>query len=107
MAGRSLKLTRREFEVIELLALAGNEPVQREVIYERLWGYAMLRCDRSVDVFVHKLRRKLTDASPQWQYIHTHWGLGYRFAAELVDRPEPAVLDIESAGAPELERLAA
>lgn len=87
VAGRALGLTRREFEMIELLAEAGNEPVEREAIYERLWGYPLLRSDRSVDVFVHKLRRKLADASPGWRYIHTHWGLGYRFA------PEPAVLE--------------
>jgi len=65
LRGRAgLGLTRREFELIELLAGAGGEAVERELIYEQLWGYAMLRCDRSVDVFVHKLRRKLALASP-------------------------------------------
>jgi hypothetical protein len=42
----------------------------------------MVRGDRSVDVFVRKLRQKLEKASPQWRYIHTHFGIGYRFAAE-------------------------
>ena len=37
----------------------------------------MIRNDRSVDVFVHKLRRKLRDASPGWSYIRTHHGMGY------------------------------
>ncbi len=91
--GRSIGLTRREFELIDLLAGAGNEPVEREAIYERLWGYSMLRADRSVDVFVHKLRRKLAAASPAWSYIHTHWGLGYRFAAEPVEDSESAPPD--------------
>jgi len=45
----------------------------------------MARGDRSVDVFVRKLRQKLEKASPQWRYIHTHFGVGYRFAAEPVD----------------------
>ena len=42
----------------------------------------MAHGDRSVDVFVRKLRQKLEKASPQWRYIHTHFGVGYRFAAE-------------------------
>jgi DNA-binding winged helix-turn-helix (wHTH) protein len=42
----------------------------------------MVRGDRSVDVFVRKLRQKLERVSPDWRYIHTHFGIGYRFAAE-------------------------
>jgi DNA-binding winged helix-turn-helix (wHTH) protein len=45
----------------------------------------MVRGDRSVDVFVRKLRQKLEKASPQWRYIHTHFGIGYRFAAESLE----------------------
>ncbi|HST55781.1 MAG TPA: response regulator transcription factor [Solirubrobacteraceae bacterium] len=82
VAGDSIDLTRREFELIELLAAAGGRVLEREEIYSRLWGYAMVRGDRSVDVFVRKLRQKLEKASPQWRYIHTHFGIGYRFAAE-------------------------
>jgi DNA-binding response OmpR family regulator len=82
---RSVELTRREFELIELLANAGGRVLEREDIYQRVWGYAMVRGDRSVDVFVRKLRHKLEAASPDWSYIHTHFGVGYRFAAELRD----------------------
>jgi len=57
---------------------------ERELIYERLWGCTMIPYDRSVDVFVYKLRRKLERASPGWGYIHTHFGVGYRFAPEIV-----------------------
>jgi DNA-binding response OmpR family regulator len=85
VAGRSLELTRREFELIELLASGEGRVLEREEIYSRLWGYAMVRGDRSVDVFVRKLRQKLEKASPEWRYIHTHFGIGYRFAAELAD----------------------
>jgi DNA-binding response OmpR family regulator len=91
--GHSLDLTRREFELIELLASAGGRVLEREEIYSRLWGYAMVRGDRSVDVFVRKLRQKLEKASPQWRYIHTHFGIGYRFAAESLDL---ASLDVPS-----------
>ncbi|HLI32283.1 MAG TPA: response regulator transcription factor [Solirubrobacteraceae bacterium] len=79
---RSLDLTRREFELIALLAGAQGRVLEREEIYARLWGYVMVRGDRSVDVFVRKLRQKLRAASPGWRYIHTHFGIGYRFAAE-------------------------
>jgi DNA-binding response OmpR family regulator len=57
--------------------------LRREEIYERVWGYAMAHGDRSVDVFVRKLRQKLRATSPSWSYIHTHFGVGYRFAPEL------------------------
>jgi DNA-binding response OmpR family regulator len=83
--GRSVDLTRREFELIELLAGSEGRVLEREEIYQRVWGYAMARGDRSVDVFVRKLRQKLEKASPGWRYIHTHFGVGYRFS------PEPAV----------------
>lgn len=81
----SLDLTRREFELIELLAAAEGRVLEREEIYSRLWGYTMVRGDRSVDVFVRKLRQKLEKSSPRWRYIHTHFGIGYRFAAESLD----------------------
>jgi DNA-binding response OmpR family regulator len=85
VGGASLDLTRREFELIELLAAAEGRVLEREEIYSRLWGYAMVRGDRSVDVFVRKLRQKLEKASPSWRYIHTHFGIGYRFAAESLE----------------------
>jgi len=82
---RSLCLTRREYQLVDLLARAGGEVIPRKIIYERLWGFEMPRNDRSVDVFVHKLRRKLECASPQWRYVHTHFGIGYRLAAEPIE----------------------
>ncbi len=90
VGGRSIDLTRREFELIALLAGAGGRVLEREEIYERVWGYAMARGDRSVDVFVRKLRQKLERASPGWRYIHTHFGVGYRFAAESAGAVVPA-----------------
>src|SRR5262249_1648236 len=64
---------------------AEGRVLEREEIYSRLWGYTMVRGDRSVDVFVRKLRQKLEKASPQWRYIHTHFGIGYPFAAESLE----------------------
>jgi DNA-binding response OmpR family regulator len=92
VAGQSAELTKREFELIDLLATAEGRVLEREEIYQRVWGYAMARGDRSVDVFVRKLRQKLDKASPSWRYIHTHFGVGYRFApepaADVVAEPE-------------------
>jgi DNA-binding response OmpR family regulator len=78
---RSLNLTRREFEMLRLLATNAGQVLEREPIYQHVWGYAMARGDRSVDVFVRKLRAKLDRGSPDWRYIHTHFGVGYRFEA--------------------------
>jgi DNA-binding response OmpR family regulator len=78
----SADLTRKEFELLHLLAQAEGRVLEREEIYQRVWGYTMVRGDRSVDVFVRKLRQKLERISPEWNYLHTQFGVGYRFAAE-------------------------
>ena len=77
-----MDLTRREFEVLQLLAQAEGKVLQREEIYQAVWGYTMAHGDRSVDVFIRKVRQKLEKASPDWKYIHTHFGVGYRFDPE-------------------------
>lgn len=77
-------LSRKEFELLSQLAMADGRVLEREEIYQRVWGYTMVRGDRSVDVFVRKLRQKLERISPEWRYVHTHFGVGYRFAAERV-----------------------
>jgi len=74
----SVGLTAREFEILQLL-VQSDRVLRREEIYQRIWGYTMAHGDRSVDVFVRKLRQKLRLASPGWDYIHTHFGVGYRF----------------------------
>jgi DNA-binding response OmpR family regulator len=84
-------LSRKEYELLRQLAAAEGRVLERELIYQRVWGYTMVRGDRSVDVFVRKLRQKLRIASPLWDYIHTHFGVGYRFAAEREDSDEPEV----------------
>jgi len=84
VSGESLDLTRREFELLQLLAEAEGQVLEREAIYQRVWGYAMAHGDRSVDVFIRKLRQKLEKRSPGWGYIHTHFGVGYRFDPEPV-----------------------
>jgi DNA-binding response OmpR family regulator len=87
IGGDSLGLTRREFELLHVLAEDRGMVVERERLYERVWGYSMAHGDRSVDVFVRKLRQKLQRRSEAWRYIHTHFGIGYRF------EPEPLVAE--------------
>ena len=83
VSGESLDLTRREFELLQVLADHAGRVLERDDIYRRVWGYAMTHGDRSVDVFVRKLRSKLQRRSPGWEYIHTHFGVGYRFDPQL------------------------
>ena len=85
VAERSAGLSRKEFELLRHLAQADGRVLEREEIYQRVWGYTMVRGDRSVDVFVRKLRQKLERVSSGWRYVHTHFGVGYRFAAEPIE----------------------
>jgi DNA-binding response OmpR family regulator len=78
-AGRSVGLTPREFNVLLVLARAAGKPLSRNKIYREAWGYEMMAGDRSVDVFVRKVRRKLHDAIPGTGFVVTHYGVGYRF----------------------------
>lgn len=104
--GRSVELTRREFELLQLLADARGQVLEREAIYQRVWGYAMARGDRSVDVFVRKIRQKLERSSPGWAYIHTHFGVGYRFEPEPLAAPaDPALPDPDLVAEPRRPRL--
>jgi DNA-binding response OmpR family regulator len=90
VSGSSIGLTRKEFELLRLLAGAPNKVLTREEIYLHVWGYRMAHGDRSVDVYIRKLRQKLERHSPAWTYIHTHLGAGYRFQAQpTTHRPTP------------------
>lgn len=75
--GRALGLTRREREVLLVLAQAPGRTVRRETIYRQVWGYTMARGDRSVDVNVRRLREKLAAAGADVE-IATQLGVGYR-----------------------------
>jgi DNA-binding response OmpR family regulator len=72
----SVRLTRREFELLRYLVQNKNRVVSRDRLLERVWGYERSVETRSVDVHVGRLRSKLGDASRQ---IETVIGLGYRF----------------------------
>ena len=91
VGGRPVGFTPREFEVLYALARAEGKPIARERVYREVWGYEMMRGDRSVDVFVRKVRQKLSSARPERSYVQTHYGVGYRF------EPAPAGADAPDA----------
>ena len=80
--GRALMLSLKELELLAALARREGRIVGREELYETVWEAPMRADERSVDVYVHKLRSKLAEAVPEWSFIHTHFGFGYRFQPE-------------------------
>jgi DNA-binding response OmpR family regulator len=82
--GRALMLSIRELRLLTELAREQDKIVSREELFARVWEREMRPRDRSVDVYVRKLRVKLETALPGWTFIHTHFGFGYRLAPEPV-----------------------
>ena len=80
--GRPLRLTVREFEVLTELAQNPERVMTREELYARIWKRAYQKSDRSVDVYIGRLRAKLGRAVPGNDYIQTHTGIGYRFSPD-------------------------
>jgi DNA-binding response OmpR family regulator len=77
---RPLTLTVRELQLLTALVARAGRVVSREELYEVVWGEMYRKSDRSVDVYVGKLRHKLDAALPGRALIHTHFGFGYRFS---------------------------
>jgi DNA-binding response OmpR family regulator len=82
--GRALTLSVREFELLVAMAKRSGAIVTREELFEAVWGRELRHGDRSVEVYVSKLRTKLEAAMPDRRFIHTHPGFGYRF------QPQPS-----------------
>jgi DNA-binding response OmpR family regulator len=81
-SGRTLTLSIRELRLLTELARRADRIMSREELFTLVWGRELRNGDRSVDVYVRKLRVKLEEALPNWSFIHTHFGFGYRLAAE-------------------------
>jgi len=105
--GRALTLSVREFGLLAAMARRAGAIVTREELYAEVWGGELRPGDRSVDVYVSKLRGKLEAAMPDRRFIHTHPGFGYRFqpqpshaaaAAAAVSEGAPAELEGPSQG---------
>lgn len=81
--GRPLSLTVRELQLLVALARRRERVVSRQELYTAVWRKPFRPDERSVDVYVRKLRRKLEFALPGWVFIHTHFGFGYRLSPTL------------------------
>ena len=88
--GRALALSHRELELLAALARRQGRVVPRDELYATVWGAQLREQDRSVDVYVHKLRSKLARAIPGCRFIHTHFGFGYRFEPEHAAELRPS-----------------
>src|SRR5580704_4489790 len=81
LAGKSLDLSRREMDLLELLLRHPGRTFSRDFLLERLWGADFDGLDRAVDTQMVRLRRKLGDLGV---CMETVWGVGYRFRPELL-----------------------
>lgn len=94
--GRALTLSVREFELLVALARRAGAIVTREELYGAVWGGELRHGDRSVDVYVSKLRNKLEEAMPDRRFIHTHPGFGYRFQPQPLGAPAGLSRDVHN-----------
>jgi DNA-binding response OmpR family regulator len=81
-AGCAVPMSARELGVLTALASRPGRTLRRDELYGLVWDGPLRDGDRSIDVYVHKVRAKLEAALPGWQFIHTHVGFGYRFAPQ-------------------------
>ena len=82
--GEVLTLSVREFQLLVAMVDRAGGIVRRDELCQAVWDRELRPGDRSVDVYVSKLRAKLEAAAPGRQFIHTHPGFGYRF------QPQPS-----------------
>src|SRR4051812_14785240 len=78
--GRPLPLTVRELDLLTALAERADRIVSREELYRAVWEEGYRKTDRSVDVYIARLRQKLDEALPGRSYIHTPFGSAYRLS---------------------------
>ena len=82
VGGTSCELTPTEFRLLYALALEQGRVVSREELLQRVWGRKPTYRDRTVDVFVRRLRDKLDRQAPASTYIQTRYGVGYKLERE-------------------------
>lgn len=80
--GRPLSLTMRELQLLATLAAHPQRILTREELYAQVWGRQPRHADRGVDVYVSRLRSKLSEARAGQSLIHTHSGIGCRFSPD-------------------------
>jgi DNA-binding response OmpR family regulator len=76
--GSSAQLTPTEFKLLYTLALEQGRVVTRDELLQRIWGRRQTHRDRTVDVFVRRLRDKVDKRAPKHTFIQTRYGVGYK-----------------------------
>jgi DNA-binding response OmpR family regulator len=92
--GRVVRLSVREFELLVAMARRTGAIATREELFASVWGGSFRPGDRSVDVYVSKLRGKLEATMPDRRFIHTHPGFGYRFQPQASHDSQPLSRDV-------------
>jgi DNA-binding response OmpR family regulator len=87
--GRSVGLTPTEFRLLYALALDHGRVLTRDELLQKIWGRRLTRRDRTVDVFVRKLREKIDHHTPRHNFVHTRYGVGYKLEAQLKGASSP------------------
>lgn len=77
--GQDLGLTKKEFEILELLSLNKGQVFSKDQIYDKIWGYDGLGGSFTVTEHIKKIRAKIRALDPSQDYIKTVWGLGYKW----------------------------
>lgn len=78
LAGESVKLTPREFAIVELLARHRGQVLSMEQIYEKVWKEQYLESNNTLMVHVRKIREKIETDPRKPKYLKTVWGIGYK-----------------------------
>ena len=86
--GRPLELTRREFDVLEVLVRNAGAVLTRDQLLDRVWGYDFQVRSDAVDTVVSYLRRKL-EAGGRPRVLHTVRGVGFAVRGDVDPDPEP------------------
>ena len=80
--GKTIDLTAKEYDLLELLMKNPRRVYSRESLMNLVWGYSYAGDYRTVDVHIRRLREKLERVPAEPEYIMTKWGVGYYFAGE-------------------------
>jgi DNA-binding response OmpR family regulator len=89
--GESAELTPTEFRLLYALALERGRVVSRDELLQKLWGRRESHRDRTVDVFVRRLREKVDRRASRHTFIQTRYGVGYKLEAVPKDRAATGV----------------
>jgi len=81
--GKPIALTKREFDILELLALHPGQVFSRDQIYEKIWGYDAEGDSATVAEHIKNIRSKFSKYAAGTEYISTVWGIGYRFNKDI------------------------